>query len=45
MHDLKSLTLESAIERHGGEAAHERNRFRDLTAIEKQALIAFLNSL
>jgi CxxC motif-containing protein (DUF1111 family) len=39
------LTLESAIERHGGEAAQERNRFRDLTAVEKQALIAFLNSL
>ena len=45
MHDLKSLTLESAIERHGGEAAQQRNRFRDLTAAEKQALIAFLNSL
>src|ERR1700676_4084804 len=45
MHDLKPLTLESAIERHGGEAAHERNRFRDLTAVEKQALITFLNSL
>src|ERR1700751_1179078 len=45
MHDLKSLTLESAIERHGGEAAQERNRFRDLTAAEKQALITFLNSL
>ena len=24
MHDLKSLTLEDAIERHGGEADHER---------------------
>jgi CxxC motif-containing protein (DUF1111 family) len=45
MHDLKSLTLEGAIERHGGEAAQERNRFRDLTAAEKQALITFLNSL
>ena len=45
MHDLKSLTLEDAIERHGGEAAHVRNRFRALTAAEKQALIAFLNSL
>jgi CxxC motif-containing protein (DUF1111 family) len=45
MHDLKSLTLENAIERHGGEAAHERNRFHSLTAAEKQALITFLNSL
>ena len=45
MHDLKSLTLEDAIERHRGEAAQERNRFRDLSAAEKQALITFLNSL
>jgi CxxC motif-containing protein (DUF1111 family) len=45
MHDLASLTLESAIERHGGEAEHERKRFRELSPSEKQALIAFLNSL
>src|SRR5689334_1418092 len=45
MHDLKSLTLEDAIERHGGEAAHVRRRFRELTSAEKQALITFLNSL
>jgi len=45
MHDLKSLTLESAIERHGGEAAHVRNRFRELSPAEKQALFTFLNSL
>jgi len=45
MHDLKSLTLESAIERHGGEAKHVRDRFRDLSAADKQALFAFLNSL
>ena len=45
IHDLKSLTLENAIERHGGEAAQERNRCSDLTAAEKQALITFLNSL
>jgi CxxC motif-containing protein (DUF1111 family) len=45
MHDLKSLTLEDAIERHGCEGTQERNRFRDLTAVEKQALITFLNSL
>ena len=45
MHDLKSLSLENAIERHGGEAARERDHFRDLSAAEKQALIAFLNSL
>src|ERR1700745_2189440 len=45
MHDLKSLTLESAIERHGGEAAQERSHFRDLKGGGKQALITFLNSL
>jgi CxxC motif-containing protein (DUF1111 family) len=45
MHDLASLTLESAIERHGGEAEQVRNRFRELSPKEKQALITFLNSL
>jgi CxxC motif-containing protein (DUF1111 family) len=45
MHDLRSLTLEDAIERHGGEAAHVRDRFRELDRAEKQALITFLNSL
>jgi hypothetical protein len=45
MHDLKSLTLEDAIERHGGEATHVRRRFRELTSAERQALITFLNSL
>jgi CxxC motif-containing protein (DUF1111 family) len=45
MHDLMSLTLENAIERHGGEAEHVRNRFRDLSPDEKQALFTFLNSL
>jgi len=45
MHDLKSLTLEDAIERHGGEAEQESDRFRRLSAAEKQALFTFLNSL
>jgi CxxC motif-containing protein (DUF1111 family) len=45
MHDLKSLTLEDAIERHGGEAEHVRNRFRELSQTDKQALLTFLNSL
>jgi CxxC motif-containing protein (DUF1111 family) len=45
LHDLKSLTLEDAIERHGGEAEQERDRFRRLSAAEKQALFTFLNSL
>jgi CxxC motif-containing protein (DUF1111 family) len=45
MHDLRSLSLENAIERHGGEAAHVRARFRALESEDKQALITFLNSL
>jgi CxxC motif-containing protein (DUF1111 family) len=45
MHDLKSLTLESAIQRHGGEAEHVRDRFLELNHVEKQALLTFLNSL
>jgi len=45
MHDLMSLTLENAIERHGGEAEHVRNRFRELSPEDKQALFTFLNSL
>lgn len=45
MHDLESLTLENAIERHGGEAAHVRHRFRTLSPEQKHALLTFLNSL
>lgn len=45
MHDLKSLTLEDAIERHGGEAHEVRHHFRQLSPEKKQQLIAFLNSL
>ena len=45
MHDLKSMTLKNAIQRHGGEARHVARRFDELTPQEKQALLAFLNSL
>jgi CxxC motif-containing protein (DUF1111 family) len=45
MHDLKSLTLESAIERHKGEAEDVIERFFDLTEAQKQQLFTFLNSL
>jgi CxxC motif-containing protein (DUF1111 family) len=45
MHDLLSLTLENAIERHRGEAEHVSRRFRELTEQEKQELFTFLNSL
>jgi Di-haem oxidoreductase, putative peroxidase len=45
MHDLRSLSLESAIERHKGEARQVEERFEELSAVEKQQLFVFLNSL
>jgi CxxC motif-containing protein (DUF1111 family) len=45
MHDLESLTLQDAIERHEGEAAHVTREFRELSRAEKQDLINFLESL
>ena len=45
MHDLRSLTLRNAIERHEGEAEHVARRFRDLTETQKQQLLTFLESL
>jgi CxxC motif-containing protein (DUF1111 family) len=45
MHDLLSLTLENAIERHRGEAAHISRRFLELDTTEKQQVLIFLNSL
>jgi CxxC motif-containing protein (DUF1111 family) len=45
MHDLLSLTLENAIERHREEAEHVTRHFRELTEAEKQELFTFLNSL
>jgi CxxC motif-containing protein (DUF1111 family) len=45
MHDLKSLSLENAIERHKGEASETERRFDDLSPEDRKALITFLNSL
>src|SRR6201988_994925 len=45
MHDLRSLTLQNAIERHKGEAEDVRERFFDLTEAQQQQLFTFLNSL
>jgi CxxC motif-containing protein (DUF1111 family) len=45
MHDLKSLTLDSAIHRHAGEARHVEDEFDELTQTQKKQLIAFLQSL
>jgi CxxC motif-containing protein (DUF1111 family) len=45
MHDLKSLTLDDAIERHQGEAEQVERRFDQLSPAKKQQLRTFLNSL
>jgi CxxC motif-containing protein (DUF1111 family) len=45
MHDLKSLTLRNAIERHDGEAEQVIRRFQDLTETQKQQVLTFLESL
>jgi len=45
MHDLRSLTLRNAIERHQGEAEDVTRQFHELTEAEKQQLVTFLNSL
>ena len=45
MHDLKSLSLQNAIERHEGEAEHVIREFRRLTETEKLQLITFLDTL
>ncbi len=45
MHDLGSLTLEDAIERHGNEANHIREAFGRLNETSHQQLITFLKSL
>ena len=45
LHDGSASTAEEAIARHGGEAEGVRRRFEQLSAAQRSALIAFLNSL
>jgi CxxC motif-containing protein (DUF1111 family) len=45
MHDLKSLSTESAIVRHGGEASTARQAFEGMTPQQKNQLLLFLKSL
>jgi CxxC motif-containing protein (DUF1111 family) len=45
LHDGSAPTLDFAIERHGGQARHVRERYRELPVGERQALIRFLESL
>src|SRR4029077_17431776 len=44
MHDLRSLTLQDAIERHGGEAERVTHGFRELRQNQREELITFLES-
>ena len=45
LHDGSASDLETAIERHEGEARHARREFRELRRDEVRSLMAFLNSL
>lgn len=45
MHDLKSLSLDNAIQRHKGEASEVERHFDDLSPTERNALLTFLKSL
>ena len=45
MHDLQSLSLQDAIERHKGEAGDAEKHFDELNPRDQTALITFLNSL
>jgi len=45
LHDGRALTLEQAIEAHGGEAGGVTGRFNTLSPQEKQSLVSFLKTL
>jgi CxxC motif-containing protein (DUF1111 family) len=45
LHDGRAKTLEEAILWHGGEAEASKEQFRKMGASDRDALIAFLNSL
>ena len=44
-HDGRSISLTEVIRRHGGEAQAARDAFEDLSRPERDAVLAFLNSL
>jgi len=45
MHDGRALSIEAAINLHGGEAEQSKTNFTQLSNTEQQQLIAFLESL
>ncbi len=45
LHDGRAQSIEEAILLHGGEATESREKFLQLSAVEKQQLLTFLESL
>ena len=45
LHDGRAKSIEEAIQLHGGEARASKNKFNQLTAADKNALLKFLNAL
>jgi CxxC motif-containing protein (DUF1111 family) len=45
MHDGRAKSIEEAIQLHGGEGAASKNRFNQMAAAEKNAILKFLKSL
>lgn len=45
LHDGRAKSIEEAIRLHGGEAANSKNKFIQLKAADKNALLRFLESL
>jgi CxxC motif-containing protein (DUF1111 family) len=45
MHDGRATSIEQAVTLHGGEGANSRNRFNALTAAQRAAVVAYVNSL
>lgn len=45
LHDGRARNIEEAILWHGGEGAQSRDRYKTLNKTERQAVLAFLNSL
>jgi CxxC motif-containing protein (DUF1111 family) len=45
LHDGRARSIEEAILWHGGEAEESRDRFKDLSAEQRQSILTFLESL
>lgn len=45
MHDGKSLTVDDAIRRHGGQAQNAHDQYINLSSTQQQQLLTFLSSL